>query len=391
VLAAYSLLVTASQVVWLTFAPITTQAASALGVSEGSVGILSGINPLLYALLALPLGRWTDRRFNATLCAGALLTVAGAVVRCVWPMSFAGIMAGQLLNAAGQPLILNATTKLAVRYFPPAQRTLAVSVGSAAQFAGILVASTAGNALFQTGGLRTVFAVYAVVAITATACMLAALRVRPTAPDGPVARGSLRWLRGDRVTWQLAGLLFIGMGVFNALATWLDPILNRLGYGQAASSLITLITVSGMIGAAVLPPVAAARGRRRGVLICATAVTTLVFLTLAFTHNLVLIAVALVLEGFVLLAGLPIALEWSEIHAGPDRAGAAAGFLLCAGNLGGAVLVLLLEFLIDEPTLAFGALSLIAVPGLLLVARLPATAAAQRSDTPRHALAGDLQ
>jgi sugar phosphate permease len=215
--------------------------------------------------------------------------------------------------------------------------------------------------------------------------------VRPTAPDGPVAKGSLRWLRGDRVTWQLAGLLFIGMGVFNALATWLDPILNRLGYGQAASTLITLITVSGMIGAAVLPPVAAARGRRRGVLICATAVTTLVFLTLALTHNLVLITVALVLEGFVLLAGLPIALEWSEIHAGPDRAGAAAGFLLCAGNLGGAVLVLLLEFLIDEPRLAFGAMALIAVPGLLLVARLPATAAPQRSDTQRHTLAGDLQ
>jgi len=42
--------------------------------------------------------------------------------------------------------------------------------------------------------------------------------------------------------------------------------------------------------------------------------------------------------GFVLLAALPVVLDWSELHTGPEWAGAAVGFLLLAGNFGGVVL-----------------------------------------------------
>ena len=33
---------------------------------------------------------------------------------------------------------------------------------------------------------------------------------------------SLRWLRHDRLLLKLAAMLFVGVGLFNALATWLD-------------------------------------------------------------------------------------------------------------------------------------------------------------------------
>jgi predicted MFS family arabinose efflux permease len=373
-LASYSLLAMTSQLVWLSFAPIATRAAPALGVSAGAVGDLAAINPLMYALVALPAGRWMDRRFNASLTAGALLTMAGALVRCAWPTSFACILTGQFLSAVGQPLVLNATTKLAVRYFPPSERTMAISVGSVAQFAGILVASTTGEGIFQVGGLRALLLIHALVAVAAATSVLASLRVLPGAPNVPGVTSSLRWLLRDRVTWQLAGLLFIGVGVFNALATWLDPVLHSLGHGGAAGPLITVITVGGILGAAVLPQVAAARERRRRLLIVAIVFTTLVFSALATVHDLAFIGVALFLEGFVLLACLPVALEWSELHVGADRAGTAAGFLLSVGNLGGAVLVLVLQPLIDSPRIAFFALALMALPGLALAAQLPAGA-----------------
>jgi len=76
--------------------------------------------------------------------------------------------------------------------------------------------------------------------------------------------------------------------------------------------------------------------------------------------------------GFFLLAGLPVVLDWSELHAGAERAGAAAGFLLLAGNLGGVILALIVQAVIGNPYLSFGVLALAGLAGLALATRLPA-------------------
>ena len=76
-LLAFAALVAATQVLWLSFAPVTTRAADALGVSEGAIGDLAVVNPVLYVLLAIPAGRWADRRFGTALSTGAGLTAAG--------------------------------------------------------------------------------------------------------------------------------------------------------------------------------------------------------------------------------------------------------------------------------------------------------------------------
>ena len=110
VLAAFSLLVSATQILWLTFAPIARQSHDALGVSEGAIGDLAVISPLVFVLLAIPAGRWLDRRFGTALAAGALLTAIGAVLRTVDTSSYAMVFVGQLVLSVGQPLVLNAST-----------------------------------------------------------------------------------------------------------------------------------------------------------------------------------------------------------------------------------------------------------------------------------------
>ncbi len=376
VLAGYCLLAACTQLLWLSFAPITTQAHRALGVSEGAVGDLAGIFPLMYVALALPAGRWLDLRFERALSVGALLTAGGAVLRLAGPGSYGWILLGQFVIAAGQPLVLNSMTKVAARYFPARERTAAVSLGSVALFIGILAAVVAGGPLYDAGGLRLLLVTQAALAVAAAAWVLLAVR-RPAAfPADPSVAVSLRWLRRDQFMWLLAGLLFIGMGVFNAVATWLDSILGHFGRASASGALIAIMTVAGIAGAAVLPQAAAKHDLRRFMFRAVIAVTVLTFLAIAAVHNVIFIGGALAVEGFVLLAGLPVALDWSERHAGPERAGAAAGFLLLAGNLGGVVLVLIVQVLIGYPYLALGALAAAALPGLALAARLPARDAA---------------
>ncbi len=375
ILAGYALLTACTQLLWLSYAPVTTETHRVMAVSEGAVGDLAVVFPLVYVVLALPAGRWLDARFGQALSAGAVLTGAGALLRLAGPDSFGWALAGQVVIAAGQPLVLNAITKIAARHFPARERTVAVSVGSAALFAGILAAVLAGKPLFGAGGLRLLLLIEAIPAVVAAAWVLVTARAPAAYPGDPSVAVSLGWLRRDRFVWLLGGLLFAGIGVFNAVATWLESILQHFRLGSASGYLIALMTVAGILGAAVLPEAAAARDRRRALLITAVLVTAGAFALIAAWPRLAVVAVALFAAGFFLLAGLPVVLDWSELHTGPERSGAAAGFLLLAGNLGGVILVLIVQALIGSPYLSLAALAVAALGGALLAVRLPARAA----------------
>ena len=266
------------------------------------------------------------------------------------------MLAGQVVLSVGQPLVLNATTKVAARWFPATERTRAIAVGSGAQFLGILIAATTASALMDAGGLSLLLGVHAAFAAVGAVALVVALALVPPAfaPDaGPAP--SLRWLRHDRLLLKLAAMLFVGVGLFNALATWLDPILADLGMPNAGGTIIATTTIAGLVGTAVLPDLAARRDRRRTVLLTTTVLAVVTFPLVAVLPTLWLVAVALAVVGFFLLAGLPIALDWSELEAGPERAATATGFLLLAGNLGGAVLVLVVQVVVGNPYLALGA------------------------------------
>jgi len=372
ILAGYGLLAASTQLLWLSYAPITTQVHRAMGVSAGAAGDLAGIFPLMYVILALPSGRWLDARFERALSAGAILTAGGGLLRLAGPTSFAWALAGQVVIAAGQPLVLNSITKVAARYFPVAERTAAISAGSVSLYLGILAAVLSGGPLFDAGGLRLLLTVQAAVAVVAAVWVLVALRTPATFGSDPSVAVSLRWLWHDRFMWVLGGLLFVGMGVFNAVATWLDTILGHFGRGGAAGWLIAVMTVAGILGAALVPQAVARRDRRRALLQVTVGVTVVAFALIAAVHGVGFVAVALFVEGFVLLAALPVVLDWSELHSGPERAGSAVGFLLLAGNLGGVVLVLIVQGVISDPYLSLGVLSVAGLAGLALSTRLPA-------------------
>jgi len=380
-LAAFSLLVAGTQVLWLSFAPITTYVHETLGVSEGAVGDLAVINPLMYVLLAIPAGRWMDRRFGAALTLGAALTAAGAVLRAADPSSYAFMFLGQLVLSAGQPFVLNASTKIAARYFPPGERTAAISMASAAQFVGILVAAMTGEPLVRAGGIRLLLVTHALLAVAAAVAVLGALRTPAVFASDVASTSGVGWLRHDRLLWRLAGLLFVGVGIFNAAATWLDPILAALGHPGLGGTLIAVMTVAGIAGAGIVPGLAGRRDARRAVLIMTTVVTTAAFVGIALVHSVLLLVGILTVAGFFLLAGLPVALDWSELESGPAHAGVATGLLLLAGNLGGVVVVLLVQAVMGNPYAALAAMSAIAVPGVVLAARLPAHARSHLTTT----------
>src|ERR1700729_3959851 len=97
----FTLVSASNQMLWLNFAPITTGAAHDLKVSSSTIGLLSEVFPLVYVLLAIPVGRALDRWFRPTLLVGAALTALGAALRLPGH-GFAFVMIGQVVVSLGQ-------------------------------------------------------------------------------------------------------------------------------------------------------------------------------------------------------------------------------------------------------------------------------------------------
>jgi predicted MFS family arabinose efflux permease len=379
ILVVYAVLAACTQLLWLTFAAIDTDSARVLHTDVGTVGDLAAIFPFIYVVLALPVGRWLDARFTHALAIGAVLTGVGAIVRVIAPTSFGMQLVGQVVIAAGQPFVLNSITKVAARYFPQKERATAISIGSVALFLGILASVLIAAPLFSAGGLGLVLTVEAVPSVVAAALMLLLLRIPAIYPDDASTSVSMRWLVNDKFMWLLAGLIFIGMGVYNAVATWLQPVLANFGEGGAAGNLIAVLTAGGIVGAATLPPIVAARNQRRTMLVVALAFSGVAFVATDLQHDVVWLGVWFFATGFAIMTCLPVVLDWSAIHAGMAREGAAAGFLLMAGNLGGVVLVLVIQAVMGNAYVPLAALAVIGLLGLPLALALPGRSVAARA------------
>ncbi|MFB9315791.1 MFS transporter [Nocardioides plantarum] len=379
VLATFAALVVVTQVLWLTFSPVTDEVAGDLGVGSGRIGDLTALNPLVFVVLALPAGRWLDRRLAPTLACGAALTALGATVRALGPDSFTTLLCGQIVVSLGQPLVVGATTAVAVRFAPARSRATVIALVSAAQFVGILVAALSTGPLYDAVGLDGLVRAQAVLAVAvALAVAVSVLGVAPLhdgARDGhDDVRRDAESGAGRRLDPFLVGLavtLFVGVGVFNAVATWLDSVLDDLGEPDAAGGLIAAMTVAGILGSLVLPGWASRTGRRRQVLVGAAVVTVTCFVVAALAEDVVVLGVVLVVVGLALLPCLPIALEWAEVRLGADRAARGTTLLLLAGNAGGVVLVLTVQAFLSSPAAALGAVAVVALPAVVATLTLP--------------------
>ena len=368
---AYAAVCASTQVLWLTYAPITTETAHHYGVSKGAVGWLAEIFPLLYVVLALPAGRLLDRWFRGALAAGGALTALGGLVR-LGGDTYAWALAGQTLVAIAQPVVLSAVSKLAGHYLPVSQRANGIAVGAGAGFVGMLIALVLGPTVGGDGHIERLLAVQAVIAAASGVALLLALRA-PGHPDHEhvaIEGGAARALWRLPQMRLVCGLVFVGFGIFVALATWLQSLLEPQGVSEgAAGGLLVGMVIAGTIGCAVIPQAVERRHAEARFMLAVVLVAAAGCAVLAPLRWLPAQALVLVVLGAALLPALPVVLTGVERLAGA-AAGTAGAIVWLAGNLGGVVVALLVQALVDEPTVAFLSLAAVALAGLPLAVRL---------------------
>jgi predicted MFS family arabinose efflux permease len=366
VVVGYALLGAVTQVLWITYAPVTDAAASYYGVSDAAIGWLANVFPLLYVLLAVPAGMVLDRWFRGGLALGAVLAAAGALVRLAPGYGWA--LAGQLLVGVAQPLVLNAITGVASRNLPPEHRATGIAIGSAGTFAGLIVGFGLGAVFASPSGIRPLLAVQAGIAVAVGLAVLVVLRrPAPFAAERAAATGfgALRLALRDPGIRRLCALVFVPFGVFVSLSTFLQPLLEPAGVPEATAGLLLVANVvAGVVGCAVVPVFASRRRLEVTVMGLALAVTALACVALATVPGLAVGFVAVIALGLALLPALPIVLELTERRAGAAE-GTATGLIWLSGNLGGLVLAAVVGVLVEAPPVAFlllAALSVLTMP-----------------------------
>jgi predicted MFS family arabinose efflux permease len=355
VVLAYGLLCAATQLLWLALAPVTTAAAQHYGVSDGAVGWLAQVFPLVYVVLALPVGAVLDRWPRGGLMVGAVLTTLSGAVR-LGDDSYPVVLASSIAGAVAQPIVLNAVNQVVGGYLAPRHRPLGIALCSAGTFVGMIVALGLGAAFSGPEQVHTLVILDAVAAVAAGAGTL--LLVTRPAPFRVSARPS-PWAASLWQTWAqprirlLAAIVFVGFGVFIALTTWLQVLLApaRVDGGGSGLLLLTMILV-GTAGAIVLPSLIAKNGWQSRTLQAAGVTTCAGCLLLAIRPGLVTGFLALAAVGASLLPALPIVLELTE-RADRRFAGTAAAVIWAAGNAGGLVTALVAQLFLDRPATVF--------------------------------------
>lgn len=117
-LAIFFILAFANGMCWVTASPIAVPIGRAYGQSDAVVSMIPMSYMIIYVFINFPSNWVLDvKGIKKGIVIGAVFTAVGAGFRCLITSHFAFVILGQILCAIGQPFILNAPTKVAVRWF----------------------------------------------------------------------------------------------------------------------------------------------------------------------------------------------------------------------------------------------------------------------------------
>ncbi len=119
ILAVFMLVIILNQLLWITFAPVTIDAAKYYGVSDLAIGLLSMVFMIVFIIVSIPASIIIDKLgFRKAVGIGAGLTAIFGLLRGLMAHDYTMVLISQAGIAVGQPFILNAITKVASSWFP---------------------------------------------------------------------------------------------------------------------------------------------------------------------------------------------------------------------------------------------------------------------------------
>ena len=349
VLGVFLLVAGLSQLLWLNFAPILSLVESRYQVTESVASLLLLVFPLVYVLLSIPAGNLIDRRgYRFTVGLGSVVMAFFSCVR-IYDRGFWVLLVAQIGISVGQPFVVNGISKLVSDWFSSEQSALATGLGTMGMFIGMAAGMSVTPLMVDSWGFQAMLGVFAVVSCVFCAAFLFLARENPQGAgkraSESVSIGGFSSLLRNRDLLLLFALAFLGLGFFNGLTTWLEPILAPNGFNSIQAGTVGGVLIfGGIVGAVVIPALSDHFKRRKPFVIGSTVAALVMLYPLCHVTTYWLVLTFSALQGFFFLPAFALLLEICSELAGKARAGAATGILMLAGNAGGVVVILAMDW-----------------------------------------------
>jgi sugar phosphate permease len=347
-LSVYMIIIIVNQLLWITFAPITNEAVLHYGVSDLKIGILSMCFMIVYLVVSIP-ASWIIDTYGIRIGVGlgALFTGLFGLLRGLVPLNYNHLLMAQIGIAIGQPFLLNAITKVAARWFPIEERATASGLATLSSYIGILTGMILTPWLVGGPGINRMLNIYGIIALISAAIFIVFVRERP--PVAPCSAGQeeralavdgLKLIFKNKNFNWLMFIFFIGLGVFNAVTTWIESILSPRGFTSVQAGMTGgLMIAGGILGALILPLLSDHYRKRVPFIMIALAGATLSLVGITTATSILVLHISGIAFGFFLLSSGPIGFQYAAEITHPVSEGTSNGFLLLAGQISGILFI----------------------------------------------------
>jgi MFS family permease len=339
VLLAYMFVSLTMQIFWICYAPVTGLAAERYGVSDLQIGLLAMIFMYIYIPLAIPASWAIDTwGFKKAVGLGAILMAVFGMLRAFSTTSYEMALIATIGIAVAQPLFLNASTKVAAKWFPLHERATVIGLGTVAPFLGIVIGQMLTPSLVTNYSFESMLMIYGVAGAISSVFFLIFAREDPPTPAGYEERvlmlDGLKHIFKLKDFYLLAFIMFVTGTAFNGVSTWVEVIVRPKGFDiNQAGTIGGMLLLGGILGVFILPPISDRIHKRKAVFLVGLVLAIPFLLGLTLLNSFIIVVVSTFILGVFMMGVAPVAMQYATEICYPAPEGTSAGMFTLAGQL----------------------------------------------------------
>jgi MFS family permease len=341
VLAAFMLINLAVQMLWISYAPITGPAAQYYGVTDLKIGFLAMVYMIAFIPLSIPVSWAIDTYgFRWTVSLGAVLMGIFGVLRGLAGANYSLVLLGSIGIAIAQPFLMNAWTKVPAQWFSVEERATAVGIVIFANLVGTGLGMLLPPILMSSMTIPSIQLLFGCIAAGSAILFVFLAREKPATPPCPEGQ-EVRALMLDGLKhaltvksfWLYMVIMFIGMGLFNGITTWVENIIRPRGFTPTdAGTLGALMLVGGLLGAVIIPPFSDRQHKRKKYLALGFCLAIPGLVGIIFATSAWLLFASAFCFGFFLISASPVGMQYAAEITQPTPEGTSNGLIQLVGQ-----------------------------------------------------------
>ena len=337
------------QILWISYATVTLEAATYYSVGEFEILFLSTIFMITYIPVSF-IATWFINIFGIRMGVGlgALINGVFGFLRALAGPNYVLVLFFTVMISLSQPFFLNSVSLLSANWFPESERTKATGLSINSQLLGIALGMVLTPILVVAYSFEVMLFIYGLYSLIIGIVFVILARDKPPTPpsikllkEDDKVKGSLKLLLSNRMFWFLLIIFFVGLGAFNMITTYIELIVAPRGLSSIeAGNLGGIMLLGGIIGAQMLS-ILADKLRKRVLLIrISLLITVASFFFLSFATTTILIYVSGFLLGFGLMSVGPVLVEYAVEITVPAPEASSNGLLMVTGSISGIIFIM---------------------------------------------------